>query len=102
MTSVFTSVNKKGTTSQSSTSIDFRQTVGSNMQILPVGNVWSIASFRAGGYESIFFGDRATASEALDKLVEASDLCHQVSGGSAPTPAASPAGARPSVQIGPP
>jgi len=108
--STWSGVNKKGFVTQTSSQIagiDLGTAIGSDMQILPEDNLWSVnvPGGNAGGFNSnqIYFGDRAVAAEALDKLVEAADLCHESSAGQAvrvPT-APSPVGVpRPSVRIG--
>ena len=86
------SVTKKGVVTQSSStieSIDLGTAVGSNMQILPQDNLWSVNVPGGNGFNQIYFGDRAVAAEAFDKLVEATNLCHESS-----------SAARPSVRIG--
>jgi len=63
--------------------VDLKKADSSSIDIVPQSNVWrvGITEQKDRSVHGIIFKDRATATEALDKLVEATELCNSATPG---------------------
>jgi tetratricopeptide (TPR) repeat protein len=94
---VITNVATMAGVTQRVEAIDLRRVNSESVSVVPRGNRWSVSvTYENGSEYAIFLKDRATAAEALDKVVEASQLCNSMPSNPSRTrsdaaPAAAPA-----------